>query len=536
MKNFFYRYEIDGLRSIAVLAVIFYHSQIVYNDFKLFSGGFVGVDIFFVISGYLISAIIFFEYKKTRQFSISNFYERRIRRILPALLLVIIASLPFAWFFLIPSLLVDFANSSIYSLTFLSNFYFWLQGQEYGAQNSLLVPLLHTWSLAVEEQFYIVFPIFLLILLKYLKKNIFKILLVIFFLSLVFSEFGSRYFYELNFYFFFSRIWELLVGAILAYFQIIKNYSNKNFVLRNLMPSMGLIVIVISIFLFNETVSHPSIYTLFPILGTAIFIWFAHKEDIITKFLSTNFFVGIGKISYSLYLWHYPVFAFARISGFLDEKSLLIKFLLIVLTFALSLFSYFFVEKPSRNKNFKFSYLVLIIFFSYVFLLIVNSNIILKKGGMARHSYFGKIDLDKPWEKLKYNNEFCNESPTGCIFNKNGSKEVILVGDSHAAALSYDLKNRVVGEGYSFETLTKGGCLFFPDFSIHKLRDHSETSCNKDYFDKIYTKLKKKKNAIIVFSGAFPNYLNQEKFDNKEGGVVDNNINWGRYFKSNGKF
>ena len=162
-----YRPEIDGLRAIAVVAVIFYHAKISILGHETFKGGFIGVDIFFVISGYLITSIILKELVTTGSFSFKHFYERRIRRILPALLFVMLVSLPFAWMYLLPSSLIDFLKSILYSLGFSSNFYFWDTGQQYAAVSGLFKPFLHTWSLSVEEQFYILFPIVLVITFKY---------------------------------------------------------------------------------------------------------------------------------------------------------------------------------------------------------------------------------------------------------------------------------------------------------------------------------------------------------------------------------
>ena len=171
-----YRPEIDGLRAIAVGAVVLYHAQINILGQQTFKGGFIGVDIFFVISGYLITSIILKELITTGSFSFKYFYERRIRRILPALLLVMLVSLPFAWMYFIPSNFIDFSKSILYSLGFSSNFYFHYSGQEYGAIDGLLKPFLHTWSLSVEEQFYILFPVVLLITFKYFGKYLIYIL------------------------------------------------------------------------------------------------------------------------------------------------------------------------------------------------------------------------------------------------------------------------------------------------------------------------------------------------------------------------
>ena len=165
-----YRPEIDGLRAIAVGAVILYHSQITILGHQPFKGGFIGVDIFFVISGYLITSIIYKELSSTGSFSFKYFYERRVRRILPALLFVMFVSYIFAWIFLLPSSFLDFSKSILYSQGFSSNFYFHYSGQQYDDPSSLLKPFLHTWSLSVEEQYYIIFPIFLIIVFKFYRK------------------------------------------------------------------------------------------------------------------------------------------------------------------------------------------------------------------------------------------------------------------------------------------------------------------------------------------------------------------------------
>ena len=223
-----YRPEIDGLRAIAVGAVIFYHAQITIFGHQPFKGGFIGVDIFFVISGYLITSIILKELVTTGTFSFKHFYKRRVRRILPALLFVMLVSLPFAWMYLLPSSFIDFSKSILYSLGFSSNFYFHYSGQVYGAENGLLKPFLHTWSLSVEEQFYILFPIILLITFKYFKKHILTILVIGLIISLQMSDWGNKKYPSASFYFLHTRIWELLAGSTLAYFEITLGHRSKN--------------------------------------------------------------------------------------------------------------------------------------------------------------------------------------------------------------------------------------------------------------------------------------------------------------------
>jgi peptidoglycan/LPS O-acetylase OafA/YrhL len=257
-----YRPEIDGLRAIAVISVIFYHAQIIIYGYQPFGGGFIGVDIFFVISGYLITSLILKELLVTGSFSFINFYERRARRLLPALLAVMLVSLPFAWFYLLPSSFIDFSKSILYSLGFSSNFYFHYSGQLYGAESGLLKPFLHTWSLSVEEQYYILFPIILLFTFKYLRKYLIPIFILGFIISLGLAEWGSKNHRSFNFYILPTRGWELLAGSILAWLEIFKGRKSKNNLLNSILPTIGLILIFHSIIFFNDKMFNPSFYTL----------------------------------------------------------------------------------------------------------------------------------------------------------------------------------------------------------------------------------------------------------------------------------
>ena len=344
-----YRPEIDGLRAIAVGAVIIYHTQITIFGYQLFKGGFIGVDIFFVISGYLITSIILKELVNTGSFSFKHFYERRVRRILPALLFVMLVSLPFAWMYLLPSSFIDFSKSILYSLGFTSNFYFHYSGQVYGAESGLFKPFLHTWTLSVEEQYYILFPIVLFIIFKYFRRYLIYSLILGFIISLGLADWTSRNYPSTSFYFLHTRMWELLAGSILAYFEITKGHRSKHKKFNLILPTIGLLLIGQSILFFNNAMTHPSFYTLSPIIGVCLIIWFSHKDELITKILSTKLFVGIGLISYSLYLWHYPIFAFHRYT--FAQGSLYIEILIILSLFAISSISYFFIEKSLEIHN-----------------------------------------------------------------------------------------------------------------------------------------------------------------------------------------
>jgi peptidoglycan/LPS O-acetylase OafA/YrhL len=348
--NIKYRPEIDGLRAIAVVSVILYHSKITILGYQSFKGGFIGVDIFFLISGYLISSIILKELVTTGSFNFKYFYERRIRRILPVLLFVMLVSLPFAWMYLFPNKFIDYSKSILYSLGFISNFYFWYTGQEYGAESGLLKPFLHTWSLSVEEQYYIFFPIVLLFLFEYFKKYLIHFLIIIFFISLGLADWGSVNYPSLNFYALPTRVWEFLAGSILAYFEILLGHRSKNKTFVLVLPILGLFLIGHTILFFNDKIPHPSFYTLSSIIGVCLIIWFSQKNEPVYKLLSSKLFVGIGVISYSLYLWHYPAFAFDKIIEF-TPRDTLGKLSVILITILLSIVSYYFIELPARNKK-----------------------------------------------------------------------------------------------------------------------------------------------------------------------------------------
>ena len=218
-----YRPEIDGLRALAVLPVILFHA-----GFNSFSGGFIGVDVFFVISGYLITTIIFIELNNNT-FSLTKFYERRARRILPALIFVILVSSILSFIFLIPSELASYFKSVVATLFFYSNFYFH-KTTPYFRSESDLEPLLHTWSLSIEEQFYIVFPIILLLFHKYFKSYFFLMFASSFVASFYICQFLANEDASLNFYFTFSRVWEIALGAMCAYININKILSYQTLI------------------------------------------------------------------------------------------------------------------------------------------------------------------------------------------------------------------------------------------------------------------------------------------------------------------
>lgn len=337
-----YRTEIDGLRALAVVPVILFHA-----GFELFSGGFVGVDVFFVISGYLITTILVDDIENNR-FSIVNFYERRARRILPALFFVMLVCIPFAWMWMIPSQMKGFSQSLVAVSLFASNILFWRESGYFDTAAEEK-PLLHTWSLAVEEQYYVLFPVFLLFAWRFRKDRVFWMIVVMAVISLILSEWGWRNKATANFYLAPTRAWELFAGSIAA-FVVQKHGVQKSDVLSLL----GLAAIVFAIFAYDESTPFPSVFALVPVVGVVLLVLFAEKETLTAKLLSTKAFVGVGLISYSAYLWHQPLFAFARIR-LLEEPSEVLMVILSVSSLVLAVASWKYIETPFRRKTGFFS-------------------------------------------------------------------------------------------------------------------------------------------------------------------------------------
>ena len=481
-----YRPEIDGLRAIAVGAVIFYHTQITIFGLEPFQGGFIGVDIFFVISGYLITSIILKELVTTGSFSFKHFYERRIRRILPVLLVVMLVSLPIAFKYISPLDLTDYSKSILYSLGFSSNFHFHHSGLDYAVEG-LKHPFLHTWSLSVEEQYYILFPIILLVTFKYFRKYLIHILIFGFVISLGLADWGSRNHPSATFYFLHTRTWELLAGSILAYFEITLGHRSKNQTLNLILPFIGLVLIIHSILFFNDEMLHPSFYTLSPIVGVSLIIWFSDKDELITKILSTKLFVGIGLISYSLYLWHYPIFAFTNLLS-LTEGNIFKQLFIFIIIIILSIVSYYFIEKPFRNRELSFRKIILILTIKFLLIITICTYFI----NLKFHPFFTKYNEEQKIFKLNYNyNNFDNR------------KNIFIIGNSYAGdLLNIFYQNKELNDNYYF--YTAAGDKVGSNYQINCMRGFLEESkkiCDKKFFNFFQTQYKN--SDYIIFHEMF---------------------------------
>ncbi len=335
-----YRSDIDGLRTLAVLPVILFHL-----DIGIFTGGYVGVDVFFVISGYLITSIIARELT-AGNFSVLRFYERRFRRILPALCFVVLACLIAGLIVLSPHDLSEMGRSVAATALFSSNFLFWNQAGYFDAATELK-PLIHTWSLAVEEQFYIVFPLLLGLLWKRASRHVVWILSAILVVSLALSVIGVAQAWSAAYFLLPFRAWELLVGSLLAVAALPQARSRW---LQEALGTLGLLGIVLPAILLEAGSPFPGINAVPPVLGAALLIHVGAggTRSVATRLLSLRPIVLIGLLSYSLYLWHWPLIVFARFLT-LSDITPRMAVTLLALTFLMSWISWRFVERPFRT-------------------------------------------------------------------------------------------------------------------------------------------------------------------------------------------
>lgn len=337
-----YRREIDGLRALAVLPVILFHA-----GFETFSGGFVGVDIFFVISGYLITGIIY-EQINAGKFSFYHFYDRRIRRIIPPLLAASFLTILIAATFS-PADIKNVGQSLVSTFSFLSNYFFYLETDYFNPFNQN-APLLHTWSLSVEEQFYVFFPVLLFLFPTRRKKYI--VLTVLAVLSFFAAVKSTQVDPNLSFYSIHTRGWELFVGALLALYQSDKGRHDP---VGRILYAEGIVLVSVgllfgSFFLFDEHTRHPSWPTIIPVFSTAAIIYYSQFTSLSKRLLGNRVLVGVGLLSYALYLFHNPIFSAIKYHSS-PENSFLYKMLSLPVVALLAYISFRFIEKPTRNAG-----------------------------------------------------------------------------------------------------------------------------------------------------------------------------------------
>ena len=484
-----YRAEIDGLRAIAVIPVILFHA-----GFELFSGGFIGVDVFFVISGYLITTILIKDLENN-SFNLINFYERRARRILPALYFMILTSVIIGWFILTPYFYRDLFQTITAISLFMSNYLIYLKSG-YFAPIGELKPFLHTWSLAVEEQFYVIFPLLLFLFWRFVRIATEWLLIILLISSFLFCLWALSHHPNANFLLLPSRAWELLAGCLAAFFIQKKGVLSNNF-----LATLGLVLIIVSVFVFDSSTPFPGYHTLVPVLGTVAIIIFANDKTLVAQILRVRIIVGLGLISYSLYLWHQPVFSFLK--HFLFTKPTYFQnFNAFVLIFLISIFSWYYIERPFRDKK-KFSKKNIMIFS----IIVLVTTALLGFLGHKNMGFTNRLSLET--QAISKGSFDKNPKPFACNYldEKNkiddscllGDKEntkptIALIGDSHADHLLQSFHNQLLLKGLTSYNFSFKNCS--PVNFISNTSDFTENMC----FEKISEFLKNNKdvNKVVV--------------------------------------
>ncbi len=474
-----YRSDIDGLRTFAVLSVIIFH----LNSSFLY-GGFIGVDVFFVISGYLITRIIVKE-NKYENFSFLNFYSRRVKRILPVLFFVLLATICIVIIVYPIEQYEFFIKSLRYASAQISNFYF-AQSLDYFAPASEQQPLLHTWSLAVEEQFYLIWPLLIVLTFKFFGKSKSAILFIFLFAALfsLFTSYVLAYDYpKLSFYMVYSRAWELCIGGIIA-LDVIPNITRKK--INNIFSVFGFMMIILSFIFIKNNSDFLKGAALIPCLGTAIVLYTGQQQQTwIGRFLSFKPFVFIGLISYSLYLWHWPVIVFYKQIFSLEELEYAKDILIILLAvFILSVFSYYIIEKPFRKVRIK-NYLAIILAVSVAFFFAIPLSSWLDKQSSAtwrvgedrKRQHIPGLKCQYAVKNKDYNAEKVHTILTKekCSFDGEKSKKALLIGDSHSHNYFYPIKSWAEENNIILTQISSPGC----PAMIYEVNNKSNQDRNK---------------------------------------------------------
>lgn len=507
-----YRREIDGLRTLAVIPVILFHAGV-----PLFAGGYAGVDVFFVISGYLITSILISDLDSGR-FSLLEFYERRARRILPALAAVMLACLPFAFAWMQPHQLAAFGSSLVAVCLFAANILFWRE-DDYFAAAAEEKPLLHTWSLAVEEQYYLFFPLLLWLMWKGGRsggphRGAVLVLAGLALASLALAETLVRRAPSAAFYLILPRAWELLVGSLCA-FAACRGGLRRN----GTLAAAGLLAVAISVVAFDRSTPFPSLYALLPVAGTALIILHGTPGTVVARLLSLPPMAGIGLISYSAYLWHQPLFAFARLRSF-HEPELPLMLLLAALSLVLAYLTWRFVEQPFRRSG------RLLAPRRSLFAAAAAAAVALSAAGLVlaagqgwpqRYPQVAALALER------------NELPSsrGCVVPapfdadlaarclRRGPAPVIVIGDSHARALYDAVFDRLSGTGRTVTGFLENGCLPVPQTS--RLPLGTGRSC-RSFVAASQRFLQRHPGVPVVLVSRWALNVTGSRFDNGEGG------------------
>lgn len=499
-----WRNDITGLRAIAVLPVLLYHAFP-----KVLPGGFFGVDVFFVISGYLISGIIF-RGLLNEDFSYKTFYAKRIKRIFPNLLLLLTFVALAGYFLLLPGEYISLGKHIYSSSVFVQNFRL-LNEVGYFTEDAFRKPLLHLWSLAIEEQFYIIFPIICSVIWYFHRS---RTLLAVLVLVITFGSFLSCLLVRdtsFNFYFPLTRFWELGAGICLSYFEIFGQFKAINIgrTSRNYISVIGFFAIVFPMLMWSEQMVHPGWMTLFPVMG-AVFMIAAHPDAYLNRYLlSWRPITFVGLISYSLYLWHWPILAFLFISA--PSSSPIYTIVALLLSVLVATLVYFFVEIPARRSNALGKVPTVGLLVVGLILAFTGGQAIRQVHGFPSRSFIPEeVQNVRAVGAWKFFNEGEQLPYMGINVSLTQSSEtlpsVLFAGDSHVA--QYFSRAKVLTEkmGRNAGFIAEGGCFIIGP-------DANSSDVCRDKSQAFYKLLSDARTKIVVVGGIWGNYYQQKGFD-----------------------
>lgn len=511
-----YRIELDGIRAIAVLSVVLFHAGV-----TIIPGGYVGVDIFFVLSGFLITSIIYKQINSS-SFTFSDFYWRRFRRILPALFFMIFVVGLVSYKILVPELFKDFAISAWTTALFSSNIYFWTEAG-YFQKAAELKPLLHTWSLGVEEQYYIFFPFLMIFIAKWAPRRFTVVLMTVGILSLLLSIYAVYNKPIATFYLLPTRLWELLVGSLLAVSNI---PTLKRKITINLVSWTGLALLSAPMIFYSDNTIFPGLAALPPCLGTVLIIWSLknHHNTSLKRILSFKPLVFVGKVSYSFYLWHWPVLVLCKYYA-IDDFTIADNLLALFAAFLISCFSWLVVEKPFRTnfETFPKRRMFELTFTSIAAVTLMGMTVSYKNGMPSRFDVNLVNIIAAADDKSAYTNE-CNdlelENPDVdfCSMGtaKEGMPRFLLWGDSHAGAIAPVFDAVASEENIKGTFASWSGCP--PLLGVQRKHAGQKRDCLADRkFIKNYIEENKQLETIILFA-RWSFYVENKPYGNEKTG------------------
>lgn len=508
-----YRPEIDGLRALAVIPVILFHLGL-----AIFSRGFVGVDIFFVISGYLISLKLLEEVAQDK-LSLVGFYQNRAKRILPALNTMMLATAIAGLILMPPDELSNFGESLFYASAFFAN-HFFLSTTDYFAPAADTLPLLHTWSLAVEEQFYFGFPLLLGLLWKKCRRYVFPVLIGSLVISYLLHLLGTKNFPASSYFYLATRAWELLAGAVLAFHVSRPHHQQAKPAIKTWGGLLGLTLITVSLVGWpSDQPPAPYLWTLLPVVGTLLLIGSTDKDQLLGKVLASQPLVYVGRLSFSLYLWHFPIFAFAKIQEHANNEASSIAQLLTLLV-SVSAASFHWVENPIRRlKNPSLRFWLVMIF--------VQTGLLALGYALHRHtSFFTTYTPEQELISAKFNFQppplswqLCEQATleNPCTGGDTLAKEkIVLMGDSHAFTMFDALSQQAKSLHLKLVIYTKGNC---PPLWVDEPSGYTDKCLEAN--QKVFEHLMRQHDVqAVILSARWAWYFQGTGFDNGQKGYI----------------